>query len=311
MRRYGKSSYVGLGLQTGGNGKSRPRSCWFPGTPKMDRGRSRWISRFLRLPSGVSALVSCFRSGFLFLRRLLMFLHRCHLNLRCKEVRRDLANPYELHSTLCRAFSEPNRKCPEGEFLWRLEPETDDDGCPRVLVQSRSLPEWSRIGIQEWFAQVPDPAIDLIGRLKLNSLQAGRKFRFRLRANPCVCRQGKRLGLFRQEEQEAWIERKGREQHGFSLPRLESFGLVESTKQHFDVRISQEQMLRGQRRNGTEIRVFSVLYDGFLTVIDPAKFRLALLGNCAHESDSKKEITMGIGHGKVMGLGLLSVVPIR
>ena len=39
-----------------------------------------------------------------------------------------------------------------------------------------------------------------------------------------------------------------------------------------------------------------MLYDGILTVIDPDKFMNAL--------------QTGIGHGKVMGLGLLSVVPI-
>jgi CRISPR system Cascade subunit CasE len=239
-----------------------------------------------------------------------MFLHRFHLNLRCKEVRRDLANPYELHSTLCRAFSEPDSKCPEGEFLWRLEPETDSNGCPRVLVQSRSLPNWSRIGIQGWFAQVPDPAIDLTVKVKLDSLQPGQKFRFRLRANPCVCRQGKRLGLFRLEEQEAWIERKGREWHGFSLPRLASFGLEESAPKRIDVGISQEQMLRGSRRDGSSISVFSVLYDGILTVIDPVQFRSTVLGGHQKEGDQEKEINMGVGHGRAMGLGLLSVVPL-
>jgi len=39
-----------------------------------------------------------------------------------------------------------------------------------------------------------------------------------------------------------------------------------------------------------------VLYDGILTVAETDKFRDAL--------------QTGIGHGKVMGLGLLSVVPI-
>jgi CRISPR system Cascade subunit CasE len=233
-----------------------------------------------------------------------MFLHRIHLNLRCKEVRRDLADPYELHSTLCRAFSETDRKCPEGEFLWRLEPETNPDGCPRVLAQSRSLPDWSRIGIQGWLAQAPDPSIDLIERLKLNSLRPGQKYRFRIRANPSVCRQGKRLGLFSQEEQEAWLERKGRDLHGFSLARLDS------TPERVDMRISQEQMMRGKRRNGSSVSVFSVLYDGILTVTDPVEFRLALLGGSKMEGNLERKISMGIGHGKLMGLGLLSVVPI-
>ena len=70
-----------------------------------------------------------------------MFLHRIHLDPRCREARRDLSDPYQLHSTLCRAFCEPDRKCSEGEFLWRLEPETDLMGGSRILVQSRTIPD--------------------------------------------------------------------------------------------------------------------------------------------------------------------------
>ena len=223
-----------------------------------------------------------------------MFLHRIHLDRRCREARRDLSDPYQLHSTLCRAFCEPDKKCPEGEILWRLEPETNPTECPRILVQSRTIPDWTGIGVQRWLAKA-DPAIDLKERLKLDALKVGQRFRFRLRANPCVTRNDKRLGLLRQEEQEAWVQRKG-QLHGFSLPQLASFDLSGSPQERVDVRISQEQMLRAKQHTGNGIRVFSVLYDGILTVTETDKFMHALQS--------------GIGHGKVMGLGLLSVVPI-
>lgn len=223
-----------------------------------------------------------------------MFLHRIHLDPRCREARRDLSDPYQLHSTLCRAFCDPGRRCPAGEFLWRLEPETDPDGCPRVLVQSRTMPAWTAIGIKGWLANA-DPAIDLKDRLKLDSLDVGQRFRFRLRANPCVTRNGKRLGLLRLEEQEKWVERKA-QQHGFSLPRLTSFDFSESSQERVDVRISQEQMICGKRHADNDIRVYAVLYDGILAVRDPDIFMVAL--------------GTGIGHGKAMGLGLLSVAPI-
>ena len=222
-----------------------------------------------------------------------MFLHRIHLDPRCRAARRDLADPYQLHSTLCRAFCGPNEKCPEGEILWRLEPEIDPTGCSRVLVQSRSMPYWAGVGVQGWLAKA-DPAIDLKDRLKLDALKVGQRFRFRLRANPCVTRNDKRLGLLRLEEQEAWVQRKGR-LHGFSLPRLASIDPSESSQERVGVRISQEQMSRGNQHSGNGIRIFSVLYDGILTVTETNKFRAAL--------------QTGIGHGKVMGLGLLSVVP--
>jgi CRISPR system Cascade subunit CasE len=177
--------------------------------------------------------------------------------------------------------------------LWRLEPELDPTGYSRILVQSRSMPNWASIGVQGWLAKA-DPAIDLKDQLKLDALKVGQRFRFRLRANPCVTRNDKRLGLLRLEEQEAWVQRKGR-LHGFSLPRLTSIDLSESPQERVGVRISQEQMSRGNQHSGNGIRIFSVLYDGILTVTETDKFRAAL--------------QTGIGHGKVMGLGLLSVVP--
>lgn len=223
-----------------------------------------------------------------------MFLNRIHLDLRCRDARRDLSNPYQLHSTLCRAFSPPDTKCPPGEFLWRLEPETDTAGSPRIIVQSRKLPDWSKIGAEGWLLQA-DPAIDLTERLKIDSFNEGQRFRFRLRANPCVTRNGKRQGLLQLLEQEKWIERKG-VQHGFTLSQLSSFDFSESSEERVDVRISQDQMLRDKQHSNNSIRIFSVLYDGILTINESSRFKQAL--------------SSGIGHGKVMGLGLLSVVPL-
>ena len=223
-----------------------------------------------------------------------MFLHRIYLDPHCREARRDLADPYQLHSTLCRAFCAPDQKCPEGEILWRLELKTDPVRGPQILVQSRSKPNWVGIGVKGWLTQADLP-IDLKERLKLDSLKSGQRFRFRLRANPCVTRNGKRLGLLRLEEQEQWIQRKG-ERHGFILPKLETSNLSENSPERLDVRISQEQMLRGNKRSGHVLKIFSVLYDGYLTVTESDKF--------------KEVLHTGIGHGKVMGLGLLSVAPV-
>lgn len=227
-----------------------------------------------------------------------MRLHRIHLNSRCKDARRDLADPYQMHATLCRAFFPQDTPSPPGALLWRLEPETDAQGRPRILIQTQAMPDWSRLLSSDWLAQA-EPGIDLSQRLHLESLAAVQRLRFRLRANPCKTTQGKRLGLVHPDAQRAWLARKG-EQHGFALPASDTqdyFDFVESSKgqPYPDVRISQDQMLVGRRHDGVTIRVFSVLFEGQLKVLDPAKFRAAL------ES--------GIGHGKVMGLGLLSVVP--
>lgn len=223
-----------------------------------------------------------------------MLLHRIRLNPRCREARRDLADPYQLHSTLCRAFAPPETRLAPGSVLWRLESGTDSQAYPRVLVQSRSPAEWGRINIDGWLADA-EPSVDLMAsaRLGLGSLHDGQQFRFRLRANPCVTRNGKRLGLLRLEEQESWLMRKG-VQHGFSLPTISH--TEQSRIPRPDIRISQEQMLGGRQHGGNGIRIFSVLYDGILTVTDAELFLAGLRS--------------GIGHGKALGLGLLSIAPI-
>lgn len=228
-----------------------------------------------------------------------MRLHRITLNPRNKDARRDLADPYQMHATLSRAFFPQDIPCPPGALLWRLEPEADEQGYPRVLIQSQTVPGWAKLIESGWLA-LAEPGIDLVQKLALDSLAAGQTFRFRLRANPCKTTQGKRSGLVHLDAQRDWLARKSG-QHGFTLPAPDTtdyFDFVESPKgqPYPDVQVSQDQMLVGRRHDGSTIRVFSVLYEGRLTVSDSEKFRDALQA--------------GIGHGKVMGLGLLSVVPV-
>lgn len=228
-----------------------------------------------------------------------MRLFRIHLNPRCKEARRDLADPYQMHASLCRAFCLPEVKCPPGAILWRLEPEADSARLPRVLIQSVLEPDWSRTASTDWLSYA-DAGINLTQKLSLDTLLAGRRFRFRLRANPCKTVDGKRQGLMNRDAQVAWLQRKG-EAHGFRLPELVSADYFEFKAQseeraYPDCRVTHEQMLVGKQHDGNAIRVYSALFEGQLSVSDPERFKLAL--------------AKGIGHGKSMGLGLLSVLPV-
>lgn len=227
-----------------------------------------------------------------------MRLFRIHLNPRSKEARRDLADPYQMHATLCRAFFPPENPCPAGALQWRLEPETDREGQPRILIQASEVPDWSRIPYADWLGQA-EPGIDLAQKLALHAIEAGQTFRFRLRANPSKTVLGKRQGLDHPDAQLAWLSRKGK-QHGFVLPAANTPDYFEFQGsaygfQYPDIRVSQNRILVGRQHDGNIIRVLSVLYEGRLAVSDPDRFRAA--------------IQTGIGHGKVMGLGLLSVVP--
>lgn len=228
-----------------------------------------------------------------------MRLFKIHLNPRCKEARRDLGDPYQMHATLCRAFFPSDTPCPAGALLWRLEPETNRAGEPRVLIQARSVPDWSRIPATSWLAQA-EPGIDLVPKLRLDALQPGQTFRFRLRANPSRVMLGKRQGLMRTEEKLEWIARKAK-QHGFALSassRSVDFNdmLSPGTSAFSDIRISGEELLKGRKSGGSVISVYSSLFDGILVVTNADQFRIAL--------------ETGIGHGKVLGLGLLSIAPL-
>lgn len=222
-----------------------------------------------------------------------MQLHRIHLDSRQKAVRRDLADPYALHATMCRAFCQSDEPLSPGTVLWRLEPERHVGRYAQVLVQSDRHADWQAIGISGWPSR-EDPAIDLNTRLQLDALATGRRFRFRLRANPTVTRNGKRLGLLREIDQEGWLVRQG-QQHGFSLLPLAGFVPQDELQTRVDVRITDEGMIKGRQHNGNRISLLSVRFDGLLVVDDPVRFRAALAG--------------GIGHGKVLGMGLLSVAP--
>lgn len=229
-----------------------------------------------------------------------MLLHRIHLNPHCKDARRDLADSYQMHATLCRAFFPPQTKCPPGALLWRLEPETDRDGRPRVLIQCNTAPDWSRLLESGWLAHA-EPGINLAHKLSLDTLAVGQAFRFRLRANPCKTVQGKRQGLIRRDAQMEWLQRKA-DQHGFILPSPETtdpfeLGKSPNGRPYPDVRVLRDQLLTGRKPDGTVIRLFAALFEGQLMVGDPAELKAAL--------------QTGIGHGKVMGLGLLSIVPTR
>lgn len=114
---------------------------------------------------------------------------------------------------------------------------------------------------------------------RIESLQEGARFRYRLRANPSVCRKGKRLGLLEPVAQEEWLHRQG---------TIGGF-------RPLTIYRSDETMVAGVNRREQNIRLFSVLFDGLLTVTDASAFQ--------------KSLGTGVGRGKAMGLGLLSVVP--
>lgn len=202
-----------------------------------------------------------------------MHLTRLRLDPRSSQVRRDLANPYDMHRTLARAFVDGDQAKP-ARFLWRLEIAAAWEK-PMVLVQSASQGNWQPLqALAGYLDKDNAPETKQVDLTRL--LQADGRYRFRLQANPTVTRQGKRLGLCKEAEQLAWLARQGA-QHGFVVDNA----LVSDTA-----------MLQG-RKGEMRLSVMRASFDGYLRVTDSERVS-ALLVN-------------GLGHAKALGCGLLSV----
>lgn len=205
-----------------------------------------------------------------------MYLSQLRLNPANGAARRDLADPYQMHRTLSRVFADRADARP-GRFLWRLERASSMTDAAAVLVQSAELGRWKVL------ADFPGYVATLRADKPLNIEKwaiAGRQYRFRLAANPTVTRDGKRLGLLKEDQQLAWLTRQG---------QLGGFDIVGAVCSSCD-RIS---VPHGS--GGARLTVTRVQFDGELVAREPTALHRALQS--------------GIGHAKALGLGLLSLAP--
>jgi len=205
-------------------------------------------------------------------------------DLRSRQAQRDLAAPYELHRTLLRAYAGsavgvPRIAVEAASVLFRVEDRSD--GRPAVLVQSRVAPDW--LALKSGYLASPPLAkpVEL-------ALRSGQLLAFRLRANPTrrlsagKGHSGKRVGIYKFEEQLLWLARKG-EQHGFRLLEAQ---VATSSK------LKDEQAIRrGDQRH--DLQLLAVRFDGLLRVDDPNRLIEA--------------VETGIGSAKAFGFGLLSL----
>lgn len=219
-----------------------------------------------------------------------MYLSRLILNPRSRQVRSELARPYEMHRTLLKAF--PQGKVHVGRtadnaigLLYRID-EDSRSGDLHLLVQSQQPPQWNFLATSDYLLQIVD---NLAMREVDLQLHAWQVLAFRLRANPTrrlsagKNSKGKRIGIYKEDDQESWLQRKG-DQHGFRTLRVQ-ISRNELQKQTAAV-------LDG-RGVAHDLKMFSVQFDGVLQVVDADRFVQA--------------IGSGIGSGKAFGFGLLSV----
>lgn len=113
-----------------------------------------------------------------------------------------------------------------------------------------------------------------------------------------VRHKGKRVGLYKMEEQICWLQRKA-DDHGFAILSAMPFNNrrlkdVIPTK---DGKSALQATERIATKDHHDAKFFSVQFDGTLQVTDPERFLAA--------------IQSGIGSGKALGFGLLSVAAAR
>lgn len=226
-----------------------------------------------------------------------MYLSRLILNPRSRQVQRELADPYEMHRTICRAFPHANFKDNEPSgILFRVDihPKT---GVPTLLVQSQQPPDWSFL-LAEGKNYLLDDAELPLGvenpAWKVFNLQfhPGQMLAFRLRANPTRRlgksageAKGKRAGILDEEKQLEWLKRK-LEASGARLISARVTGKAKLSSKLFT-----------EKDDTRRMRFVSAQFEGILQVTDPDQLRSA--------------IASGIGSAKGLGFGLVSVAPVR
>jgi len=222
-----------------------------------------------------------------------MYLSRLILNPRSRQVRSELADLYEMHRTVMKAFAGRLEADERALFRVDVHPRT---GVPTLLVQSRHRPDWGflsasgkdyLLSADELPLDVENPAVKETNP----SLNAGQVLAFRLKANPTK-RLGKdageqhhqRVGLLREEAQLQWLQHK-----------IEAAGanLVSASIAN-DARAGGKLFRENEKH---KLSFVSVQFDGVLQVRDP-DLLLQTVGS-------------GIGSGKGLGFGLLSLAPAR
>lgn len=196
--------------------------------------------------------------------------------------RRPPRDIHDVHQALWRAFSGQAR-----EFLFRADT-VREDGAARlkVLVQSSTAAAWNNLSEELESSEQVQRSVHLY---------PGERLRFFLRANPTMARKGRkepefegvegdaflnargrRVAIFGEERQRAWLARKG-EQAGFHI---------------VEARLSNARPWRWED-SGRVVHHDGVDFEGILEVRDAERLALAM--------------RQGIGTAKAFGFGLLSL----
>ncbi len=248
-----------------------------------------------------------------------MYLTRFPINKTRRETHRMLASPYRLHAAIAGSFPTggmaDGSTSDAGRVLWRL----DEQGDGLVLyIASPSIPSLTGLDEQIGWPDLPQQWETRDYDAFLSRITEGRKYTFRLVANPVVSRVGskngrgdsRRMGHLTPLQQAAWlIGAAAYEGTGVEPPALfVNQPVTRAERNGFAVErdlvtgsprlvVSHERKLTFNRgAGGSRITLATAQFDGVLRVIDAQALRCALVE--------------GIGHGKGFGCGMMTVAPL-
>lgn len=199
-----------------------------------------------------------------------MYLTQLSLNRLDRKTMIMLADIYKLHQTILQGFIPYQNS---DRVLFRVEPE-ERNALVSVLIQSTLEPDWSLL------KEANQAVISVKTKEFAPQLLPGDVLRFRLRANPTICREGKRYGLIRDESLREWLTKKA-----------DKIGA-----EFVDTVTMDEGYINGYKNNGHtrhKVTVKIARFEGRVRVVNAELF--------IHTLES------GIGPAKAFGCGLLSV----
>lgn len=189
-----------------------------------------------------------------------------------------LTDFYKAHQLVMLGFPPAPRGGP-GRVLFRVEPEVGRES-GTILVQSDHEPDWRSRVHEGVLLRASSKRLEL-------PLENGLALRFRLRANPTIKRDGRRLGLVGEAGLHEWLSRKA-EGSGFRIGG--------AAAPHLPVPlVIPEGTLVGRAPGRPPIACSAARFEGVLKVTNSRKLL--------------ESIRVGIGSAKAFGFGLLSVAP--
>lgn len=213
---------------------------------------------------------------------------RAYINPRLRQGRKLITNAQAMHAAVLACF--PPDVADIGRVLWRL-----DEEHPRytLYVVSPAKPDLRPLDEQAGWSLEPGQSLDYASLLA--RVEAGSRWRFRLRANPVRSLASSDGGRGRiaphvtPAQQIDWLLHRT-EKNGFDIVNLDGRPAVEVTAR--DDRHFVKNDYAAGRRRGVTLR--EAQFDGIL--------------ECTDQSLLRRALTQGIGRGKAYGCGLMTLV---